>query len=235
MKRPHYDLFARIFTYPSAELPLQVSELCAALVASAPTAAAPLALFAEQLRSSASLSDEELDDLQEVFTRSFEIQSITTLHVGYVAFGDDYKRGELLVNLNRELRDVGVDLGNELSDHLSNVLRLVARWEDDEAVTELVSMVLYPSIEKMLSEFATERMVARDALYKKHYKTLIEASDRVAMYQYALRALIESVRHDFELTVSALPETSNDFLGSIKRELEIEDRGEGYRPIGRMP
>jgi len=235
VKRRHYDLFADVFAYPTAELPLGVMELRAMLAASCPEAAAPLAVFAEQLGTTTSLNDEELDDLQEVFTRSFEIQSITTLHVGYVAFGDDYKRGELLVNLNRELRDVEVELGNELSDHLSNVLRLLARWEDDAAVTELVSMVVYPCLEKMLCEFATERMVARDALYKKHYKTLIEASERVAMYQHALRALLESVRHDFEIIESPLPEKSRDFLSAIKMELEIEARGEGYRPIGRTP
>ena len=54
---------------------------------------------------------EALDEVQEVFTRSFDVQSITTLGVGYVMFGDDYKRGEMLVNLNRELRDAGIDPG----------------------------------------------------------------------------------------------------------------------------
>lgn len=235
MIRPHYELFAHLFTYPTVELPLRVAELRASLEASCPAAAAELALFADQLGGVRALGRKELDDVQEIFTRSFEIQSIATLDVGYVAFGDDYKRGELLVNLNRELRDAGVEAGVELSDHLSNVLRLIARWRDEDAVGELVSMVLHPSLEKMVREFTTERMVAREALYKKHYKTLIETSDRVTMYQHALRALLEVVRSDFELLENPLPETSSDFLSSIKRELEVEARGEGHRHTGRTP
>lgn len=235
MKRPLYELFARLFRYPTAELPLEVAELRAALAPSYPEAAAELRLFAEQLRETGVLSAKPLDDLQEVFTRSFEVQSIATLDVGYVAFGDDYKRGELLVNLNRELRDLGVELGVELSDHLSNVLRLLARWEDEEAAAELVSIVLYPSLVKMLREFTTERMVAREAMYKKHYKTLIEASDRVTMYQHALRALFEVVQRDFEIAETPVPAATHDFLSSIKRELEIEARGEGHRRTGRTP
>ena len=235
MRRPLYELFARLFSYPTAELPLLVAELRAKLEGPCPDAAAELVQFAEQLRTTGPLGGAELDDLQEVFTRSFEIQSITTLDVGYVAFGDDYKRGELLVNLNRELRDAGVEAGVELSDHLSNVLHLLARWQDDEAATELVSMVLHPSLGRMLREFDTERMVAREALYRKHYKTLLEASNRVTLYQHALRALLEVIRGDFELVESPLPETSSDFLSSIRRELEMEARGEGHRHAGRTP
>jgi hypothetical protein len=55
------------------------------------------------------------------------------------------------------------------------------------------------------------------------------------MYQHALRALLEVVRFDFELVANAAPETTSDFLSSLTRELEMEARGEGHRPIGRTP
>ena len=32
-----------------------------------------------------------LDELQELHTRTFEVQAITTLDIGYLLFGDDYK------------------------------------------------------------------------------------------------------------------------------------------------
>ena len=35
-------------------------------------------------------------DLQELYTRTFDVQALTTLGVGYVLFGDDYKRGAFL-------------------------------------------------------------------------------------------------------------------------------------------
>ena len=36
-----------------------------------------------------------LDKQEELFTRSFDVQAVTTLDLGYVLFGDDYKRGAL--------------------------------------------------------------------------------------------------------------------------------------------
>ena len=45
-------------------------------------------------------------------------QVLATLDIGYVLFGDDYKRGELLANLNQEHRKANNDCGTELADHL---------------------------------------------------------------------------------------------------------------------
>ena len=91
---------------------------------------------------------------REIHTRSFEVQSITTLDVGYVAFGDDYKRGELLVNLNREHEAVGVDCGSELPDHLPNVLRLMARWQDPELVMSSFRRSWFPRSERCCASSA---------------------------------------------------------------------------------
>ncbi len=63
---------------------------------------------------------------------------------------------------------------------------------------------------------------------------LVTAAGEIVEGTYAAESEAR-LRHDFELTESPLPETSMDFLGSIKRELEIEARGEGQRPIGRTP
>ncbi len=135
-----------MFDYPEADLPAQVRELCESLQSRYPGRRIPLESFAKALPSSGErLSETELDEVQEIFTRSFDVQAITTLSVGYIVFGDDYKRGELLVNLNREHRDAGLDCGSELSDHLPNVLRLIAKWQDPELVAEFVEEILHPS------------------------------------------------------------------------------------------
>jgi len=57
---------------------------------------------------------------EEIYTRTFDVQAITTLDAGYVLFGDDYKRGELLVNLSKEHTKSGNDCDTELADHLPN-------------------------------------------------------------------------------------------------------------------
>ena len=68
-------------------------------------------------------------------------------------FGDDYKRGELFVNLNREHAKAGVDCGSELPDHLPNVLRSIAKWEHEELVAEFVEEILHPALARMIAEF----------------------------------------------------------------------------------
>ena len=169
------------------------------------------------------MSEVELDEVREIFTRSFDVQAITTLSVGYIVFGDDYKRAELLVNLNREHRDAGLDCGSELSDHLPNVLRLIAKWQDPEIVVEFVEEILHPAIDNMIHEFGADRILERNRLYRKHYKTLIASSaERGTMYIDALQALLAVLQQDFDLGEYRRPEQKNDFLQSLGREMEIE-------------
>ena len=84
------------------------------------------------------VSHASLVEQEELFTRSFDVQAVTTLDLGYVLFGDDYKRGALLVNLNREHREAGNPCHNELADHLPNVLRLLPKLQDAALRDELV-------------------------------------------------------------------------------------------------
>jgi nitrate reductase assembly molybdenum cofactor insertion protein NarJ len=212
----HYGQLAALLDYPGEDYPGLVRRACRLLESRYPLAAAELDAFAEALPS-------ELDEVREIFTRSFDVQSITTLGVGYVMFGDDYKRGELLVNLSREHDEVGLDCGTELPDHLPNVLRLIARWQDRELVLEFVEEILHPALEMMIVEFAPQRMKQRNGLYKKHFKTLIVSSaERGTIFRGPLAAVLEVLKEDFGLSEWKPPEQDNDFLRSIGRELDIE-------------
>ena len=220
----HYEQLAALLDYPGEDYPGQVRRACRLLESGYPLAAAELATFAKALPSEGEVfSAEELDEVQEIFTRSFDVQSITTLGVGYVMFGDDYKRGELLVNLSREHGEAGLDCGTELPDHLPNVLRLIARWQDRELVLEFVEEILHPALERMIAEFEPQRMRQRNGLYKKHFKTLIVSSaERGTIFRGPLAAVREVLKEDFGLSEWKPPEQDNDFLRSIGRELDIE-------------
>lgn len=232
----HYERLAALFDYPGRDYPAQVKQALDLLHGRYPVAAAKLAAFADALPSDgAEFSTEALHDVQEIFIRSFDVQSITTLGVGYVMFGDDYKRGELLVNLNREFRDAGLEPGTELPDHLPSVLRLLARWQDRELVAEFVEEILYPAVEKMLAEFGPERMAQRNALYKKHFKTLIDSSsERSTMFRHPLAMLVAVLEADFQLSERERPEQGSDFLRSIGREMDIDASEGSPAPSGRM-
>ncbi len=220
----HYEHLAKLFDYPRRDYARWVQASYNVLVDQYPIAAAEIEKFAQGLPTKdEDLSPESLDEIQEVFTRSFDVQAITTLGVGYVMFGDDYKRGEVLVNLSREHATVGINCGDELPDHLPNVLRLMARWEDRELAAEFTQEILYPALERMVSEFEPQRSEQRDGLYEKHYRTLIASSaKRRNIFREPLRAVIAVLKADFTLTDWVPPEQDNDFLNAIGRELEIE-------------
>jgi nitrate reductase assembly molybdenum cofactor insertion protein NarJ len=97
--------------------------------------------------------DPEKEDL---YIRTFDIHAICFLEVGYVLFGEDYKRGHLLVKLHEVLKEFGIDPRGELADHLPTLLELLpklrsARPEEAEA---LVEKIIFPALEKMLQGFA---------------------------------------------------------------------------------
>lgn len=164
-----------------------------------------------------------LDDMQELHTRTFEVQAITTLDLGYLLFGDDYKRAELLVNLSREHTTFGNDCGYELADHLPNVIRLIAKMPDEEIRHELVEKLICPGLKKMIDEFDPLSLGKKNEVYIRHHKTLIEMPREYGtLYQRPLIVLLEVIKQDFGL-INPAEEKTSDFLTSISTEMKLEE------------
>lgn len=216
----HYHSIADLFVYPDLEYPQRVKKVIDLLNGNYPQAVTDLERFLDLL------PEQELRTMQELFTRTFDVQSATTLDVGYILFGEDYKRGELLANLNREHLAVDNDCYNELADHLPNILRLMAKLKDRELVDELVEEILAPALSMMISEFVPERIEKKNEAYKKHFKTLIEAAAKeievTTLYQHALKSLYEVLKQDFSFNEKTLSKPTCDFLQSVIKENEIE-------------
>ena len=218
MDRLHYNNISCLFDYPTAEYPKKVRELQIFLQGKYPEAAKIVEEFLQLL------PEDNLDEMQELYTRSFDVQSITTLDLGYVLFGDDYKRGELLSNLNREHVKYENSCGGELADHLPNVLRLFSKLQDEELVDDLLHFIIFPAVVKMIEEFNPERIQTKKKSYKKHYKTLIDVSEnKETLYVLSLMALDIVLRQDFDLVDFELPEPASDFLRSVETEMKIEE------------
>ena len=219
--RFHLQLLASLFEYPDADYPDRVRDVKDCLTGRYSDASAELDRFIELLPV------DDLQKMQELFTRSFDVQAVTTLDIGYVLFGDDYKRGILLANLNREHRNAGIDTGTELADYIPNLLRLMAVIEDEEVLQDLAYAILAPALLEMIGEFSTDRIQKRNKSYEKHYKTLIEtpavAVEAVTLYQFALKSLYAVLKQDFALIETMPLQRSNDFLASVSRENEIEE------------
>lgn len=188
-----YNLLAGLFMYPENEAySIKVNQVYDYLVKTFSEAALSLQPFVDFAEASS------IVDIQELFLRSFDVQAITTLDIGFILFGEDYKRGKLLVHLNEEHRKAGNNCDTELSDHLPNLLRLLPKISDEEMQAEMARLLLLPAIEKMISEFSFEKIEKKDAVYKKHQKVLLEYShNHRTVYQNCLWALFLVLQRDF--------------------------------------
>src|SRR3989337_2639769 len=224
MNYAHYSHVAELVDFPGPELAPRGRALLDFLSENSPAAAVEVEDFLDAI-------PEKTLDLQELHTRTCDVQSLTTLDIGYVLFGDDYKRGALLSNLNQEHSRAENDCRGELADHLPNLLRLIPKLKDQDLLEELVREILVPALMLMIREFDPERIGKKKASYQKHYKTLIDqapGSDST-LYCRTLKALMQVLAKDFQVTEtitrlsdwSSRPQTV-DFLRLVEKEMDIE-------------
>ncbi len=224
MNYAHYDSIGELLDFPGPGFAARGQVLLDFLRKNYPDAADEVGLFLDALPS-------RTLDLQELHTRTFDVQAVTTLGTGYVLFGDDYKRGALLSNLNREHNEAENDCRGELADHLPNVLRLIPKLKDKDRLEELVEQILVPALMLMIREFDPKRIEKKNANYQKHYKTLIDPAGGCdsTIYRLALKAALNVLARDFPVTEtmsklsdwSTRPQTM-DFLRLVEKEMDIE-------------
>ena len=188
----HYPDIGKLFLYPDKNT-AELAARCLGLATDAyPDAVADLNRFAKFVMT------HNAERIEEIYTRTFHIQAICYLDLGYVIFGEDYKRGEFLVNMKREQNEAENDCGDELPDNLTNVLSLLPLLSDTDFRDELVVKILVPAVKKMLSEFDSSRMeMKKKALQKKHRALIQEDEEHINIYEYLLRGLLAVLQSDF--------------------------------------
>lgn len=140
--RNEFELLAALLRYPSEGYVGEAACCCDALSASSPEIALPLRELIDQTRS---LS---LEDLQALYTATFDLDPVCSLEVGWHLFGENYERGEFLVRMRGELQRLGVKESTELPDHLSHALQALGRMKEDEAA-DFAAACLFPALDKM--------------------------------------------------------------------------------------
>ena len=216
MNLDHYAKFSLLFDYPEEGYYAAITEVKATLANGYEDAL-------EELEKFEKLIPKDIYQLQEIYTKSFEVQAVTSLEIGYLLYGDDYTRGDVMVGLNQEHAAVNNDCGEELSDHLANVLRLISKMENQETVKELVKLMVAPAVENMMKEFTPASMEQKDALYQKQYKTLLVPNVPLAMFMHLIKAIYLVLDTDFELIKENKPFGDTSFFGFLSSELEVEE------------
>lgn len=138
------DGLAALLNYPEAGY-CERAELCRrALAENHPEASRHLSKFLEALRGLAT------EQLQELFTQTFDLNPACVLEVGWQLYGDEYKRGEFLVKMRQNLSRHEMPESAELPDHLTRVLPLLSRMAPEEA-EPLAGDFVAPAVRKMLA------------------------------------------------------------------------------------
>ncbi len=213
----HYKKLARLFQYPRTDYKERVKEAETVLTELYPETLTTFKQFSDFVFNSSH------NEITEIFTRTFDVQAITTLDVGYVLFGDDYKRGELLVNLNREHREAANECSDELADNLANLLSLLPKMQNHDIRDELVEMIIMPGLIKIINEFDTKNINLKNKIYKKQYKTIIEQSeDYGRIFLIPLMVVYKIIENDFGYIKPIEENNKNTFTDAITSEIEID-------------
>jgi nitrate reductase assembly molybdenum cofactor insertion protein NarJ len=197
--RKHYSLLAQLFKYPEGDFMLQMKESQDFLNIFYPQAGKELQPFSDYINNCSP------DERMELFTKTFDVQPICYLDLGYVMFGEDYKRGAFLLNMKVEQQKINNDCGTDLPDNICNVLVLMTKSNDDEFVEDLVWRIFIPCLKKMLAEFDSARVdMKMKILRKKHRAIIQEELNHGNVYKNCFTALLEVLRKDFgEIAMTA--------------------------------
>ena len=137
-----FHLLASLLRYPEQGCEFDMERYCELFGTECAGVSDPLRDFFEQIRPLT------VEDLQVLYTSTFDLNPVCSLEVGWHLFGENYERGEFLVKMRGELREHGIEESTELPDHLAHALELLARMEPQGA-TDFATLCIVPALGKM--------------------------------------------------------------------------------------
>ena len=152
-----YDLLGGIVAYPGEDYHKKVSHCIDLLKVEHPTNVEGFQPFVSEIEQKG------VNELEEYYTRTFDINPVSALEIGWHIYGEQYERGAFLVKMRELSRTLGVEESSELPDHLTHVLPLVGRMERKDA-DKFVATYLLPGLKKMIAGLAGKNNVYENAL-----------------------------------------------------------------------
>lgn len=138
----HFDSLGQLLQYPSKGFHDNLKALAKHLTESGSPGSSDVERFA------AHVNDLPLEDCEELFTRTFDINPVCALEVGWQLYGESYERGNFIVSMRQGLKRFGLPESNELPDHLSHVLQAIGRMKEDQA-SHFIGVMALPAVKKM--------------------------------------------------------------------------------------
>lgn len=148
-----FDSFAALLEYPASDVMEPSAQLLEGLAPLFSESAQALEKF---VRMPDPLS---LEKMRELYTVTFDMQPVCYPYVGYHLYGESYKRGAFMAQLNEAYHARDYSAGQELPDHLAVTLRFVGLDSENrqgEFCQALIHSGIIPALEKMLKVFNAE-------------------------------------------------------------------------------
>jgi nitrate reductase delta subunit len=175
-RRRIFHLFADLLEYPRSSLTESVRE-CEALVSPGnPEAATLLHAFR------CFVEDALLGKVQELYTRTFDLDATYHPYVGHHLFGESYKRSAFMVGLKERYKAYDLVVEGELPDHLAVMLRFLSLCEDASQTAAIVQEAMAPALERMVKKGTADDEAAPD-------KALVDVDPKRRIYPKVLEAL----------------------------------------------
>ncbi|CAN5639357.1 hypothetical protein BH10CYA1_BH10CYA1_13510 [soil metagenome] len=134
---------ATLLDYPTAQYKDNIKQARALVKIVCPRSAKLLDQFAK------TVSTETLEQLEEQFTRTFDIAPLCNLYASSYIYGDEnFDRGNLMATLSFKFKELGFDSGNELPDHLGLLLKF-STFISTEELNELIRYCLLDPVKQM--------------------------------------------------------------------------------------
>ncbi len=167
-----YLQFAGLLEYPREDVKLRVEE-CLKAMGEHPNC--PPEALEEMRKFQKDLEEMPLDDLQGVFSYTFELTSEYTLDMGSYLY-EGFKRSNHLAAIKAMYREQGFPVDEvskgELPDHLPIVLQFLAALKDEALKRDVLESFVVRAIEILNKNFARNRGNIYSHLINAIYKVL---------------------------------------------------------------
>lgn len=145
-----FQQFSRLFCYPNGETGHTVTHCYELLAQKSPAGAEQLHHF------KAFVEDSVPTRLEEMFTATFELQPLCHPYVAWQLCGESQQRTLMLMKLTELYRQHNFPAGNDLPDHLSEILRFIGTSNNAHHHFELVVDAIIPTLDKMIGAIEKE-------------------------------------------------------------------------------
>jgi len=173
MSRQTFEMLSAVLEYPQAGYVDLVKEYTAAVAAEIEPEDKGVSDALTSFRDG--ISNKNREELEELYTRTFDLNPVCSLDLGWHLYAENYDRGAFLVKMREALRTHGIPETNELPDHLPSVLTLLARLPEEEGGA-LVGESVLPALKKMIGGFGDQG---------NPYGSLIKAIEGILLHRFS--------------------------------------------------